>query len=46
MNAWCLVVSIIGTRLLDQIGRKKIAILSNTCMVGLLFLVGGLTARK
>ncbi|KAH8660365.1 MFS sugar transporter-like protein [Xylariales sp. PMI_506] len=44
LNAWCFVVSVIGTRLLDQFGRKKIAIISNSCMVAMLFLVGGLTA--
>ncbi|KAH7304455.1 general substrate transporter [Stachybotrys elegans] len=44
LNAWCLVVSIIGTRLLDQFGRKTIAIISNSGMVVLLFVVGALTA--
>ncbi|KAH7024817.1 MFS sugar transporter-like protein [Microdochium trichocladiopsis] len=44
LNAWCLVVSIIGTRMLDQFGRKKIAIISNSGMVVLLFVVGALTA--
>lgn len=44
MNAWCLVVSIIGTHMLDRYGRKSTALASNASMVVLLFLVGGLTA--
>lgn len=32
--------------MLDQYGRKKIALISNTAMVFMLFIVGGLTAGK
>jgi hypothetical protein len=46
LNAWCLIVAIIGTRLLDQFGRKTIALVSNAGMVVLLFVFGALTAGK
>lgn len=46
LNAWCLVVSILGTYLLDRFGRKTIALTSNAGMVVMLFIIGALTAGR
>ncbi|KIW99487.1 uncharacterized protein Z518_11226 [Rhinocladiella mackenziei CBS 650.93] len=43
LNAWCLVVALIGTSLLDGVGRKPVAIYSTVAMTVFIFMVGGLT---
>lgn len=42
MNAWCLVIALIGTCFLDKIGRKGMALISTTLLTIFLFLFGGL----
>ncbi|KAF8155794.1 MFS sugar transporter-like protein [Crassisporium funariophilum] len=43
LNAWCLVCSLVGTMLADRMGRKSLAILSQSLLTVFLFLVGALT---
>ncbi|KAJ9131802.1 Hexose transporter [Pleurostoma richardsiae] len=43
LNAWCLVIAMIGTFMLDNVGRRPLAIWSSVAMTAFLFLVGGLT---
>lgn len=46
LNAWCLVISLIGTCFLDKLGRKFLAILSTSLLIVFIFIIGGLTAGK
>jgi MFS family permease len=46
LNAWCLLVALTGTFLLDRIGRKPLAIISCIAMTIFIFLVGGLTKSR
>ncbi|KAI1099865.1 hexose transporter [Jackrogersella minutella] len=43
LNAWCLVLAVIGTFMLDTVGRRPLAIYSSVIMTVFLFLVGALT---
>ncbi|KAI1378647.1 hexose transporter [Hypoxylon crocopeplum] len=43
LNAWCLVVALIGTFMLDPVGRRPLAIYSSVMMTIFIFLVGALT---
>ncbi|EXJ92172.1 hypothetical protein A1O3_00722 [Capronia epimyces CBS 606.96] len=43
LNAWCLVVALIGTVLMDKLGRKTLAAASTAFLTVFLFLIGGLT---
>ncbi|KAI2465816.1 hexose transporter [Annulohypoxylon bovei var. microspora] len=43
LNAWCLVVAIVGTSMLDTIGRRPLAIYSSVLMTVFIFMVGALT---
>jgi MFS family permease len=43
LNAWCLVVSIIGTMMADKLGRKRLAAISTGLLTIFLFMVGALT---
>ncbi|KAK7747080.1 hypothetical protein SLS62_009236 [Diatrype stigma] len=43
LNAWCLVVAIVGTFMLDTVGRRPLAIYSSVLMTVFIFLVGALT---
>ncbi|KAI1773855.1 hexose transporter [Hypoxylon cercidicola] len=43
LNAWCLVLAIIGTAMLDTVGRRPLAISSSALMTIFIFLVGALT---
>ncbi|CAK7213496.1 hypothetical protein SCUCBS95973_001813 [Sporothrix curviconia] len=43
LNAWCLVVAVIGTLLLDRLGRRRLALYSAIAMTVFLFMVGALT---
>lgn len=46
LNAWCLVISLIGTWLVNKAGRKTMALASIGGMVIFMFLIGALTKRK
>lgn len=43
LNAWCLVVSIIGTMMSDRLGRKSLAAISTGLLTIFIFIVGALT---
>ncbi|KAH7121407.1 MFS sugar transporter-like protein [Dactylonectria macrodidyma] len=43
LNAWCLVISIIGTSMANKLGRKKLAAFSTALLTLFIFLVGALT---
>ncbi|RDW57613.1 MFS sugar transporter-like protein [Coleophoma cylindrospora] len=43
LNAWCLVIAIIGTYFVDHFGRKTMAIWSTVCLIFFIFIIGGLT---
>lgn len=43
LNAWCLVISLVGTLSVDKWGRKPTAILTQISLTVFLFIVGGLT---
>ncbi len=43
LNAWCLVVSIIGTLMADKLGRKPLAAISTGLLTVFIFMVGALT---
>ncbi|KAI1760131.1 hexose transporter [Hypoxylon sp. FL1150] len=43
LNAWCLVLAILGTSVLDTVGRRPLAISSAALMTIFIFLVGALT---
>ncbi|KAK7885151.1 hypothetical protein LTR67_010642 [Exophiala xenobiotica] len=43
LNAWCLVVSIIGTIMSDKLGRKTLAAISTGLLTVFIFIVGALT---
>ncbi|KAM5349670.1 hypothetical protein ACJ41O_006175 [Fusarium nematophilum] len=43
LNAWCLVVSIVGTSMANKLGRKKLAAFSTALVTLFIFLVGALT---
>ncbi|EXJ83762.1 hypothetical protein A1O1_07389 [Capronia coronata CBS 617.96] len=43
LNAWCLVVALVGTFLVDSVGRKPLGIISCVLMTIFIFLVGALT---
>ncbi|KAH0831740.1 hypothetical protein AYO21_06264 [Fonsecaea monophora] len=43
LNAWCLVVSLVGTAMADRLGRKALAAISTALLTIFIFLVGGLT---
>lgn len=43
LNAWCLVISLIGTLFADKLGRKWLAAISTGLCTICIFLVGGLT---
>ncbi|KAF4633408.1 hypothetical protein G7Y89_g4710 [Cudoniella acicularis] len=44
LNAWCLVIAIIGTYFMDRWGRKALALLSTGLLIIFIFMIGGLTA--
>lgn len=43
LNCWCLVMSILGTFLVDRVGRKGMALVATGLMIPFLFLLGALT---
>ncbi|KAJ9614905.1 hypothetical protein H2204_014304 [Knufia peltigerae] len=43
LNAWCLVVSLVGTLMADRLGRKTLAALSQGSLTVFIFIVGALT---
>jgi hypothetical protein len=43
LNAWCLVISIIGTSMADRLGRKALAAISTGLLTVFIFIVGALT---
>ncbi|KAI1615026.1 MFS sugar transporter-like protein [Exophiala viscosa] len=43
LNAWCLVISIIGTMMSDKLGRKTLAAISTAALTVFLFIVGAMT---
>ena len=43
LNAWCLVVSLVGTAMADKLGRKALAAISTGLLTVCIFLVGALT---
>ncbi|KAL6399646.1 hypothetical protein AUP68_17051 [Ilyonectria robusta] len=43
LNAWCLVISIIGTSMANKLGRKKLAAFSTALLTIFIFLIGALT---
>ncbi|KAK9417940.1 putative Major facilitator superfamily (MFS) profile domain-containing protein [Seiridium unicorne] len=43
LNAFCLVVSIIGTLIADRVGRKMLASISTSLCIVFLFIIGALT---
>lgn len=43
LNAWCLVIALLGTFMSNYIGRKPLAIISTALLTVLLFLVGAMT---
>ncbi|EXJ93914.1 hypothetical protein A1O1_02307 [Capronia coronata CBS 617.96] len=43
LNAWCLVVALIGTWLMERVGRKTLAAISTGLLTIFIFLIGGLT---
>ncbi|KAH6986999.1 MFS sugar transporter-like protein [Ilyonectria destructans] len=45
LSAWCLVTALIGTALMNVVGRKSMCLVSVGCMSIFLFLVGGLTKK-
>ncbi|KAH6667543.1 MFS sugar transporter-like protein [Halenospora varia] len=44
LNAWCLVIAIIGTSFMDKWGRKTLALISTALLIVFIFMIGGLTA--
>ncbi|RFU27656.1 hypothetical protein B7463_g8683, partial [Scytalidium lignicola] len=44
LNAWCLVVAVIGTFFVNKIGRKTLAAISTALLIVFIFMIGGLTA--
>jgi len=44
LNAWCLVICLFGTSLLDILGRKSLALWSTGLLTIFIFMIGGLTA--
>ncbi|TVY84968.1 Lactose permease [Lachnellula suecica] len=44
LNAWCLTIALIGTYLVDKMGRKLVAVCSTIFLIIFLFMFGGLTA--
>jgi MFS family permease len=44
LNAWCLVICLLGTVLMDRWGRKPTALLSTGLMTGFLIVLGVLSA--
>ncbi|KAH6698361.1 MFS sugar transporter-like protein [Leptodontidium sp. MPI-SDFR-AT-0119] len=44
LNAWCLVICLFGTSLLDILGRKSLAAWSTGLLTIFIFMIGGLTA--
>ncbi|OCT50867.1 high-affinity glucose transporter [Cladophialophora carrionii] len=43
LNAWCLVVSLVGTAMADKLGRKSLAAISTGLLTVFIFLAGALT---
>ena len=43
LNAWCLVVSLVGTAMADKLGRKALAAISTAMLIVFIFVVGALT---
>jgi hypothetical protein len=43
LNAWCLVVSLVGTAMADKLGRKSLAAISTGLLTIFIFMVGALT---
>lgn len=43
LNAWCLVVAMVGTALADKLGRKALAAISTAALTIFIFMVGALT---
>ncbi|KAF7561092.1 hypothetical protein G7046_g3042 [Stylonectria norvegica] len=43
LNAWCLVVAVIGTSMANKLGRKKLAAFSTGALTIFIFLLGALT---
>jgi hypothetical protein len=43
LNAWCLVVSLVGTAMADRLGRKALAAISTALLTIFIFMVGALT---
>ena len=43
LNAWCLVISIIGTSMANKLGRRNLAACSTSLLTLFIFLVGALT---
>jgi len=44
LNAWCLVVSLVGTYFMNRMGRKTLAAISTGLLIIFIFMIGGLTA--
>ncbi|EPE04114.1 hexose transporter [Ophiostoma piceae UAMH 11346] len=43
LNAWCLVVAVCGTLMLDKLGRRSLALYSSMALTVFIFMVGALT---
>lgn len=43
LNAWCLVIAVIGTSMANKLGRKNLAVFSTGFLTVFIFLVGALT---
>lgn len=43
LNAWCLVVALAGTLMMDRLGRKSLAAISTGLLTVFIFLIGALT---
>jgi MFS family permease len=43
LNAWCLVISLVGTAMADKLGRKALAAISTGLLTIFIFMVGALT---
>ncbi|KAF8853833.1 MFS sugar transporter-like protein [Acephala macrosclerotiorum] len=44
LNAWCLVICLFGTYLLERVGRKPLAAISTGLLTVFVLIIGGLTA--
>ncbi|KAJ8107827.1 hypothetical protein OPT61_g8593 [Boeremia exigua] len=43
MNSWCLICAVVGTFLMDKVGRKTLALYACIGMTAMMFALGGLT---